>query len=84
MQRLTWSKAAIRQAQLGGADFGPEYVRMNPAGGRVPDTVAMALNSQVSNTAIKKLFNLDGNSERSAVDKALFRTVDTRVRAGNY
>ena len=75
-------KAAIRQAQLGGADFGPEYVRMNPAGGRVPDTVAMALNSQVSNTAIKKLFNLDGNSERSAVDKALFRTVDTRVRAG--
>ena len=75
-------KAAVRQAQLGGADFGPEYVRMNPAGGRVADTVEMALRSQVSGKTIKKLFNLDGKSERSAVDKALFRTVDTRVRAG--
>lgn len=75
-------KAAIRQAKLGGADFGPEYISLNPAGSRVADTVAMALNSQVNGKTVKKLFNLDGKSEQSAVDKALFRTVDTRVRAG--
>ena len=28
-------RAAIRQAKLGGADFGPETISLNPAGGRV-------------------------------------------------
>ena len=74
--------AAIREAKLGGADFGPETISINPAGGRVQDTVARALNSQVNNVTVKRLFNLDGKTKTSPVDKALFRTVDTTVRAG--
>ena len=75
-------KAAVRQAQLGGADFGPEYITLNPAGGRVADTVEMALRTQVTQVSLRKLFNVDGRTQQSAIEKALFRTVDTRVRAG--
>ena len=74
--------AAIRQAQLGGADFGPETISLNPSGGRVQDTVARALNSQVNNVTVKRLFNIGGETKTAPIDKSLFRLVDTTVRAG--
>jgi SPP1 gp7 family putative phage head morphogenesis protein len=75
-------RAAIRQAKLGGADFGPETISINPAGGRVQNTVEMALNSRVNNVTVKRLFNIDGKTKTAAIDKSLFRLVDTEVRAG--
>ena len=75
-------RAAIRQAQLAGADFGPEMINLNPPGGGVQKSVEMALNSRVNNVTVKRLFNLDGKGSGSVFDKALFKTVDTRVRAG--
>jgi SPP1 gp7 family putative phage head morphogenesis protein len=75
-------RAAIRQARLGGADFGPEAVSINPVGGRVQGTVERALNSRVNNVTVKRLFNIDGKTKTAAIDKSLFRTVDTAVRAG--
>ena len=75
-------RAAIRQARLGGADFGPEAVSINPVGGRLQGTVEMALNSRVNNVTVKRLFNIDGKTKTAAIDKSLFRTVDTAVRAG--
>ena len=41
----------------------------------------MALNSKVNNVTVEKLFNIGGKGE-SPVVKALFKTVDTRVRSG--
>ena len=73
---------AIRQAQLAGADFGPETISLNPPGGGVQKSVEMALNSRVNNITVQRLFNLDGKGSGSVFDKALFKTVDTRVRGG--
>lgn len=75
-------RAAIRQAKLGGADFGPETISINPSGGRVQASVERALNSRVNDVAVKRLFNLDGKTAGAPIDQALFRTVDTRVRKG--
>ncbi|MBP04322.1 MAG: hypothetical protein CMA72_06015 [Euryarchaeota archaeon] len=75
-------RAALRQAQLAGADFGPETINLNPPGGGVQKSVELALNSRVNNVTVKRLFNLDGKGSGTPFDKALFKTVDTRVRAG--
>ena len=75
-------RAAIREAQLAGADFGPETVRVNPPGGGVAKSVELALNSKVNNVTVQRLFNLDGKASKSPVNQALFKTIDKRVRGG--
>ena len=43
----------------------------------------MALNSKVVGQTVRKMFNVDGKAKgQSPVNKALFKTVDTRVRGG--
>ena len=49
----------------------------------VAKSIEMALNSKVVGTTVRKMFNVDGKAKGQApVSKALFRTVDTRVRGG--
>ena len=49
----------------------------------VAKSIEMALNSKVVGTTVRKMFNVDGKAKGQApVTKALFRTVDTRVRGG--
>ena len=69
---------AVREFEHGGAQL-PEAVRIRNQ--PVPNSVQMALNSKVNNVTVKRLFNIGGQGE-SPVDKALFKTVDTRVRSG--
>ena len=66
----------------------------NHAGAGLPQAVAtqavpvalsieMALNSKVVGQTVRKMFNVDGKAKgQSPVNKALFKTVDTRVRGG--
>ena len=77
---------AVREFEHGGADL-PEAVRVRNQ--PVPNSVALALRSQVNGKTIKKLFELKDGTERtpfrrqeSAVNKALFKTIDMRVRGG--
>ena len=71
---------AIREFEHGGAALPAAVsVRNQP----VPRSVEMALNSDVSGKTVRKLFNMDSKAKGlSPVAKALFKTVDTRVRAG--
>ena len=69
---------AVREFEHGGAQL-PEAVRVRNQ--PVPNSVRMALNSKVNDVTVKRLFNIGGQGE-SLVDKALFKTVDTRVRSG--
>ena len=68
---------AVREFEHGGADL-PEAVRVRNQ--PVPNSVALALNSKVNNVRLEKLFGIKGGE--SPVNKALFKTVNTRVRAG--
>ena len=71
---------AVREFVEGGADL-PEAVQVKHQ--PVPKSVEMALNSKVNNVRLEKLFNLNGKGKgNSPVNKALFKTVDMRVRGG--
>ena len=49
----------------------------------VAQSIEMALNSKVVGQTVRKMFNVDGKAKgQSPVNKALFKTVDTRVRGG--
>ena len=49
----------------------------------VAKSIEMALNSKVVGQTVRKMFNVDGKAKgQSPVNKALFKTVDTRVRGG--
>ena len=49
----------------------------------VADSLRMALNSKVTGTTVRKMFNIDGKAKgQSPVNKSLFKVVDTRVRGG--
>jgi hypothetical protein len=49
----------------------------------VAHSIEMALNSKVVGQTVRKMFNVDGKAKgQSPVNKALFKTVDTRVRGG--
>ena len=49
----------------------------------VADSLRMALNSKVVGQTVRKMFNVDGKAKgQSPVNKALFKTVNTRVRGG--
>ena len=49
----------------------------------VAKSVEMALNSKVVGQTVRRMFNMDGKGKGPApITKALFRTVDTRVRSG--
>lgn len=74
--------AAVRQAQLAGADFGPELIRVNPPGMGVTKSVEMALNSRVGNQRIEALFAVSPKTGEAPITKALFRSIDSRVRKG--
>ena len=74
-------RTAIRQAKLGGASFGPETIRTTQPGNIVANSVELALKTKVNNQTVKKLFNIGGRDE-SPVARALFKSIDTRVRAG--
>lgn len=71
---------AVREFENGGADL-PEAVRVRNQ--PVPGSVEMALRSKVNNMSLEKLFNVSGKAKGEApILKALFKTVDTRVRGG--
>lgn len=71
---------AVREFDNGGADL-PEAVRVRNQ--PVPGSVEMALRSQVNNMTLDKMFNVSGKAKGEApILKALFKTVDTRVRGG--
>lgn len=71
---------AVREFVNGGAALPAAVVIRNQP---VPDSVRMALNSKVNGKRVETLFALDGQgADVSPVNKALFRTIDTRVRAG--
>ena len=71
---------AVREFNHGGASL-PQAVAVGQ--GPVADTVRMALNSKVVGQTVRKMFNVDGKAKgQSPVNKALFKTVDTRVRGG--
>lgn len=74
--------AAIRQAQLAGADFGPEIVRVNPPGMGVSKSVELALNSRVGKHRLEELFTPSGKTGISPATELFFKSVDTRVRKG--
>ena len=71
--------AAVREFENGGAEL-PEAVRIRNQ--PVANSVALALRSKVNNVTVRRLFNLDDKEKASPVAKALFKTIDTRVRAG--
>ena len=49
----------------------------------VAQSIEMALNSKVVGQTVRKMFNVDGKAKgQSPVNKALFKTVDSRVRGG--
>ena len=73
-------KYGLREFNHAGAGL-PQAVATQPV--PVADTIRMALNSKVAGATVRKMFNVDGKAKgASPVDKALFKTVDTRVRAG--
>ena len=77
---------AVREFTEGGADL-PEAVKVKHQ--PVPKSVEMALNSKVNGVTVEKLFAMNPKvkptarqEQLSKVNKALFKTVDTRVRGG--
>jgi len=71
---------AVREFEHGGADL-PEAVRVRNQ--PVPGSVEMALRSKVNTMTLDKMFNVSGKAKGEApILKALFKTVDTRVRGG--
>ena len=77
---------AVREFVEGGADL-PEAVQVKHQ--PVPKSVEMALNSKVNGVTVEKLFAMNPKvkptarrEQLSKVNKALFKTVDTRVRMG--
>ena len=71
---------AVREFENGGADL-PEAVQVRNQ--PVPKSVEMALRSRVNNMTLDKMFNVSGKAKGEApILKALFKTVDTRVRGG--
>ena len=77
---------AVKEFEEGGADL-PEAVKVKHQ--PVPKSVEMALNSKVNGVTVEKLFAMNPKvkptarrEQRSKVNKALFKTVDTRVRGG--
>nr|BAR36037.1 phage head morphogenesis protein, SPP1 gp7 family (phageSPP1_gp7) [uncultured Mediterranean phage uvMED] len=71
--------ASVREFERAGAEL-PEAVRTRRQ--PVANSVELALKSKVNNVTVEKLFNINKKDGASPVSKALFRTVDTRVRAG--
>ena len=76
----TMKKYGLREFNHGGAGL-PQTVLQQAV--PVADTIRMALNSKVVGQTVRKMFNVDGKAKgQSPVNKALFKTVDTRVRGG--
>ena len=72
---------ALREFNHGGADLPPAVLQTQAV--PVAQSIAMALNSKVVGQTVRKMFNVDGKAKgQSPVNKALFKTVDTRVRGG--
>ena len=72
---------ALREFNHGGAGLPPSVLQTQAV--PVADTIRMALNSKVVGQTVRKMFNVDGKAKgQSPVNKALFKTVDTRVRGG--
>ena len=77
---------AVREFEHGGADL-PEAVRVRNQ--PVPGSVEMALNSKVNGVRVQDLFAMNPKLksttrrvQQSKINKALFNTIDTRVRGG--
>ena len=71
---------AVREFNHAGADL-PQAVATQAV--PVAHSIEMALNSKVVGQTVRKMFNVDGKAKgQSPVNKALFKTVDTRVRGG--
>ena len=77
---------AVREFEHGGAEL-PEAVRVRNQ--PVPGSVEMALNSKVNGVRVQDLFAMnpkvkstDRRVQQSKINKALFNTIDTRVRGG--
>ena len=71
---------ALKEALEAGADLGTAPVRLGVNG--TPVGTELALKANVGGQPIRKLFDLTSNTNTGGINRALFKTIDTRVRTG--